>query len=362
MTFNEKIINYQKSIKEKLPHIDNEETTKTALIFPFLSLMGYDITNPAEVKTEYTADMGAKQGEKVDIAILDGSKVNILIECKSKDITLDETYISQLYRYFNITDSEIGILTNGLTYKFYTDSQKKGLMDKTPFLEFNIQNISNSKIKELERFTKENFDIDNILKRVDDLKYSHDVHEVLSDEIASPSDEFVKVIAKQVYDGVLTKNVKEKFYKIIKNEFNKVILEEVDIRLNQALENNDDEIKETELIEEPKKDGIVTTKEELEGFFIVKSICSEIVDTDRIVFRDHKTYSAALFDDNNLYPVCRFYFNDLNRLQIGFFDDFNKDNKGRKNVNKTYIGDLKEIYNYKEKIIRTVNHYKKIKK
>ncbi len=362
MTFNEGIINYQKSIKEKLQHIDNEETTKTALIFPFLSIMGYDITNPAEVKTEYTADMGAKQGEKVDIAILDNEKVNILIECKNINVILDETHISQLYRYFNITDAEIGILTNGITYKFYTDSVKKGLMDKTPFLEFNIQKISNSKIKELERFTKENFDIDNILKRVDDLKYSHDIHEVLSDEIASPSDEFVKAIAKQVYDGVLTKSMREKFYKIIKNEFNKVILEEVDIRLNQALENNESEINETELIEEPKKDGIVTTKEEMEGFFIVKSICSEIVDIDRIAFRDHKTYSAALFDDNNLYPICRFYFNDLNRLQIGFFDEFNKDNKGRKQVNKVYISDLKEIYNFREKIIRTVKHYKKIKK
>ena len=361
MTFNEEINNYQKSIKSKLEHIDNEETTKTALIFPFLTVMGYDITNPAEVKTEYTADLGGKVGEKVDIAILDGSKVNFLIECKSTSTSLDESHISQLYRYFNITDSEIGILTNGLIYKFYTDSQKKGQMDKTPFLEFDIQNITPSKVKELEKFTRDNFDIDNILKRVDDLKYSHDIHEVLSDEIASPSDEFVKVIAKQVYDGVLTKSMREKFYKIIKNEFNKVILEEVDIRLNQALENNEDEIKETELIDE-QKDGIVTSKEEVEAFFIVKSICSEIVDINRIAFRDHKTYSAALFDDNNLYPICRFYFNDLNRMQVGFFDDFNKDNKGRKTVNKVYIEDLKEIYNYRDKIVRTVKHYKRIKK
>ena len=270
MTFNEEINNYQKSIKSKLEHIDNEETTKTALIFPFLTVMGYDITNPAEVKTEYTADLGGKVGEKVDIAILDGSKVNFLIECKSTSTILDESHISQLYRYFNITDSEIGILTNGLIYKFYTDSQKKGQMDKTPFLEFDIQNITPSKVKELEKFTRDNFDINNILKRVDDLKYSHDIHEVLSDEIASPSDEFVKVIAKQVYDGVLTKSMREKFYKIIKNEFNKVILEEVDIRLNQALENNEDEIKETELIDE-QKDGIVTSKEEVEAFFIVKT-------------------------------------------------------------------------------------------
>ena len=70
-------------------------------------------------------------------------------------------------------------------------------------------------------------------------KYATDVHKILSAEIDSPSDEFVKVIAKQTYDGVITKNVREKFYKIIKNEFKEVINEKVELRLNNALEKND---------------------------------------------------------------------------------------------------------------------------
>lgn len=359
MSFNDKIYEYAKDMTEKLQHINNEETTKTALILPFLEVMGYDPTNPAEVKTEYTADLGAKQGEKVDIAILTDNQVNILIECKSTKTTLDETHISQLYRYFNITDAKIAILTNGLIYNFYTDSQKNGLMDKTPFFKFDFTNISDNSINVLEKFTKERFDIDNILSRVNDLKYAHDVHEVIYDEINSPSEEFVKVIAKQVYGGVLTKNIKDKFYKIIKKEFKNVINDEVEDKLNQALKNTKD-TDEEEFITD--SDDIITTEEEIEAFYIVKSIIGEIIDINRLTFRDYKSYSVVLLDNNKLYPICRFYFNEKDKLKIGFFDSFEKDDGGRKKVDNISIQNLREIYLYKDKLIKTAKHYKRIKK
>ena len=115
LEFEEKIKKFSSSIKEKLKHIDTEETTKTALILPFLNeVMGYDTTNPAEVKAEYTADLGAKKGEKIDLAILNEGDEIIMIECKSANSELSIDHLSQLYRYFNITDSELGILTNGI--------------------------------------------------------------------------------------------------------------------------------------------------------------------------------------------------------------------------------------------------------
>ena len=358
MSFEDKIYEYSKNMTEKLQHIENEETTKTALILPFLNVMGYDTTNPAEVKTEYTADLGAKQGEKVDVAIVSDNQVNILIECKSLKTTLDETHISQLYRYFNITDSKIAILTNVLIYNFYTDSQKDGLMDQTPFFKFDLTNITDNSINILEKFTKERFDIDNIMSRVDDLKYAHDIHEVIYDEINSPSEEFIKVIAKQVYDGILTKNMKDKFYVIIKKEFKNVINDEVEYKLNQALQNTK-ETEEEEIIS--TSDDVITTDEEIEGFYIVKSILGEIVDINRLTFRDYKSYSVVLLDNNKYYPICRFYFNDNNRLKLGFFDSFEKHDGGTKKVEIVHIQNLKEIYLYKDKFIKTVTHYKRIK-
>ena len=116
--FEEEIKSFASKVSEKIKHIDSEETTKTALILPFIQLMGYDTTNPQEVKAEYTADLGAKQGEKIDLAILRDTQEVILIECKSVNTKLSKNHLSQLLRYFNITDSEIGILTNKL-YMFY---------------------------------------------------------------------------------------------------------------------------------------------------------------------------------------------------------------------------------------------------
>ena len=49
MDFEEKIKIFNSQIKEKIKHIDTEETTKTALILPFLNqVIGYDTTNPTE--------------------------------------------------------------------------------------------------------------------------------------------------------------------------------------------------------------------------------------------------------------------------------------------------------------------------
>ena len=55
---------------EKLKEQTNtEEATKMSFIVPFFSALGYDIFNPLEFVPEYTADVGTKQGEKVDFSI-----------------------------------------------------------------------------------------------------------------------------------------------------------------------------------------------------------------------------------------------------------------------------------------------------
>lgn len=355
LEFEEKIKIFTSKIKEKLKHIDTEETTKTALILPFLNeVMGYDTTNPAEVKAEYTADLGAKRGEKIDLAILNEGEEIILIECKSANSELSIDHISQLYRYFNITDSELGILTNGLVYQIFTDSIKPGQMDKSPFLEVNLQVLSDKEIQQLKKFSKENFDIINIKSKVDDLKYAHDVHKILSSEIDSPSDEFVKVIAKQAYDGVITKNVRDKFYKIIKNEFKEVINEKVETRLNTALEKSGTE---DEHVVEISDDGVVTTNEEYEGYYIIKSIAAKIVNPERVFIRDFKSYCTVIIDNNNRYPLARMYFDNVNNMKIELFDKFEKDNQGRRLTETYAISNVSEIYDYEEHIIKTINVY-----
>ena len=68
--------------------------------------------------------------------------------------------------------------------------------------------------------------------------------------------------------------------------------------------------------EENNEDEIITTELEKEAYFIVKSIASEIIETDRVAMRDRKHYCNILFDDNQRFPIARLHFNNPNHLRV----------------------------------------------
>lgn len=358
MTFESELKEYAKSIPNKLEHIDGEETTKIALITPFLRLLGYDTTDPSIVKAEYTADVGTKQGEKVDFAILDNGKPVIFIECKSAQNKLSEANVSQLYRYFSITDVQIGILTNGIEYMFYTTGNDNR-MDEKPFLEINLLNITNKDIKELEKFIEGNFNLEEIVDRADNLKYRNLIKKVMLNELENPSDEFIKTIGKQVYDGKLTPNVKERFGKIIVAVNNEIINDKVQKRLSDAVQSNEDATAEDEAIEEEQisPNVVITTDLEKEGYYIIRSIASEHDFENHVNIRNQKQYCNILFENNRNYPICRFYFNNEKRLKIELFDKVRKNSKGTKIGDKQDIEKVSDIYNYKDRILAIIDKY-----
>ena len=69
---------------------------------------------------------------------------------------------------------------------------------------------------------------------------------------------------------------------------------------------------EAEKIEDNR---ILTTEEELQGFYIVRSILyPEVDDINRVQYRDTMSYFGILLDDNNRKPICRLYFNSSNKV------------------------------------------------
>ena len=120
MDFNEQLSQFINRIKTIIPSLQTEEATKTAIIMPFFTLLGYDVFNPNEFAPEYVADVGIKRGEKVDFAILQDGAPVIIIEAKSVNRNL-EKHDSQLFRYFSTTTAKFAILTNGIRYRFYTE-------------------------------------------------------------------------------------------------------------------------------------------------------------------------------------------------------------------------------------------------
>ena len=149
-------LNFIIDIANESKYISGEENTKRNLIEPILTtLMGYKI--PEDITLEYTADIGIKFDEKVDYAINFNGINKILIEAKDIQEDSDKEYISQLYRYFAASEAEIGILTNGVKWLFFTDSKKSNIMDTIPFKEIQLTDFSEENYEFLTMFFKENY-------------------------------------------------------------------------------------------------------------------------------------------------------------------------------------------------------------
>jgi hypothetical protein len=205
----------QKRTLEHREVLLTEEAAKTALVMPFLQALGYDVFNPSEVVPEFTADVGTKKGEKVDYAIRSGGKVVILIECKPSSAELNLNHAGQLFRYFSVTDARLAILTNGVSYQFYSDVEKPNKMDEKPFFSFSMDAIKSTDVKTLEKFAKATFDIDKIVQEAGNLKVQSLIRKELEREFAEPSEEFVSMLARRVHEGRITPAVKESFSKLL---------------------------------------------------------------------------------------------------------------------------------------------------
>ena len=183
--------------------VQTEEATKMALVVPVLQALGYDVFDPFEVVPEFTADVGTKKGEKVDYAIVRDDTPIIPVECKSAGVPLDG-HAAQLYRYFSVVDARIGMLTNGVEYRLYSDIDQPNKMDGKPFLVLDMLDLQESAVEEFKKIGKASFDLDQILSSASNLKYTTEIKKLLAAELASPSDEFVRHFASQVYPGNVT--------------------------------------------------------------------------------------------------------------------------------------------------------------
>lgn len=360
MDFIDKVKQFSKRIDMIKDNLATEEATKTALIMPFFNLLDYDVFNPMEFVPEFTADIGTKKGEKVDYAIMKDNNPVILIEAKvvSDDLTKHD---AQLFRYFTATNAKFAILTNGITYKFFTDLEESNKMDEKPFLEINLSDINETKVSELKKFTKDNFDIDTIFNTASELKYTNLIKAQLNNQLNNPSDEFVRFIIGDFYTGVKTSNVVDKFRPIVKKSMQQFVNDFMNDKIKSILSSDSDDAKsdldmvEDETVEDVAitddltESKIVTTQEELEAFNIVRSILAEVVDVNEITYKDVERYFGVLYKNNVRKWICRLYL-DSSKKSIVISDE----NK----VGIRYpLENISDIYKYKEELLKSIEKY-----
>lgn len=293
------------------------------------------------------------------IESMDGEPI-MLIECKHWSADLSK-YKAQLFRYYHVSQAKFGVLTNGINYQFYTDLDTPNKMDDKPFFEIDMLNLKDSHIEKLKQFRHDQYNTYMILNSATEMKYINALRSLIVKESSNPSDLFVKFMTKQVYDGVVTKNIIDEFRPMIQRAFQQYTNDYINERLKSAITPDVPSVEVSSNVsteksvanEEDMQDGnkIVTTDEELMGFYIVRAILCNTVDLDRVVDRDAQSYFAILFDDNNRKPICRLHFNGGKK----YVETFDEEKKGTKHL----ITALTDIYKLSDQLISTVKFYLK---
>jgi hypothetical protein len=356
MDFKDQIKQLGDRVTKLKEQIQTEEATKNAFIMPFLQTLGYDVFNPLEVVPEYITDIGTKKGEKIDYAIFKDGQTSILIECKhwAQNLNLHD---GQLLRYFHVSKAKFGLLTNGITYRFYSDLVEANKMDEKPFLEFNINEIKDNQIEEMKKFHKTIFNAESITNTASELKYTNELKHLLQEELANPSTDFVKHFAKQVYPSNISAKVLEQFTNLTKKSIQQHISDLITERLKTALTKEDEKTKEQEAIQADQakadENKVITTEEELEGFLIVKTILRQKINSIRVTHRDAQSYFAILLDNNNRKTICRLFLNGSKKYLVTLDEQ-------KKEV-KNEITTIDDIFKHSETLLKIVDSLDKSK-
>lgn len=351
MDFKERLTSLAERVGRLKEQVNTEEATKMSFILPFINALGYDVYDPTQVTPESICDYGTKKNEKIDYTInIDGNPI-MIVECKhwAQDL---EKHKAQLFRYYQVSPAKFGLLTNGIVYKFFTDLETPNKMDDMPFFEVNILELRDSHIDKLREFSKDKYDVNTILNSANELKYVNAIRTLINSLATAPTDDYVRFLAKQIYEGVVTAKVIEEFRPMIVRAHNQIIADNVNIRLKSAFAPEVPSVEPTSEApaKEPEVDNkIITTEDEIQGLYIVKAILASTLDIERVTMRDAQSYCAILCDNNNRRPLCRLHFNAKQKY-VEIFDE-NKVGK------REPISTVADIYKYADVIVETAKSY-----
>ncbi len=343
-------------IEKNRPVVLTEEATKTAFIMPFMQALGYNVFDPSEVTPELNADVGLKKGEKIDYAILRDGKPIMIFECKNHSANLDIEHVSQLYRYFSCTECRIAVLTNGIEYRFFTDLEASNRMDTKPFLVFRLTEFPDSLIGDLKKLTKDAFNLESVLSSANELKYLREMKSLLALQASQPSEEFVRFLATGIGVTRMTPAVKEQFTELARKAINEYVAERLNQKLKSALGTPSVTFETSSPQDEPSRvsdespEKVITTAEELEGYYIVKAIVREELPPSRVTWRDAQSYFAIFADNNNRKPICRLQLPEGKQWYLYLFDENKKESRHP-------LGSLDDLYAHTEALKESAARY-----
>lgn len=328
------------------------------MILPFIRFLGYDIFNSKEFIPEYVADFGVKKGEKVDYAINIKGSIEIIIEVKMCGKRLDDD-VSQLFRYYSVTEAKFAILTNGLEYRFYTDLEQKNIMDKTPFHTLYIDQLSARDIDILNVLSKYNYNpkeayriayiskiYNYVFDHISDIANSKKLIQLIGNSIGIEvvNEEVENVIGKAISDSIFGEddNISGKLSDNINEVYGAIST------YSECTKPNIQTIS-SERRQENEKGRYRLTDEEIKIIEVIKRIVGQDIIAVPMKFN---TRLCLLNDKNTLITLYR---NGIEKPVWGFSINgyIGQETMGARNSIK-YRGDTSVFSQYKKEISRAV--------
>ena len=313
--FNERAKKHAEHIKNVGQHCTTEETTKQALILPFLDILGFSPFDPFKVKAEYKADFpGAKSSERVDYALFCHGVPVMFVEAKAYSEKL-QNHCPQLSRYFNATpEVTIAAITNGKEWRFFTDLDDKNMMDKSPFLVVDFEEVDDSLIARLFQFRHDEFQPEALRTLAEETIYLNAFTKVISDGLRNPDAEFVRFVAnraeiKRQLNAKFLETISPIIKQAIKKSVSDMVVSGLSSRpepVEQMLDNKTtlEANSEYAKIIDPDNEKIITTYVERRLFEVVKEI---VGDNQDIFPKDTESYFSVIFKNKVNRWIVRYY-------------------------------------------------------
>lgn len=297
----EALAGYVKRVAELVEHVrGNEQATKQSLIAPLFSLLGYDLTDPRECMPEYKVDFGKERSSKpIDWAFLQGGRPVFFVEAKEVGKKLGG-FDEQLADYFaKAPEAKIGILTNGVQWRFFTDIVHENVMDKEPFIKWDVLVDESPPFDFLTLLQRSQYNPQLIRTFAERKRFQN----LLVNELArllEPAPEFTRLAVANIETRNLTANVIESWKPIVANAINEWAKQHTLTNVLSAPRGGEP----PEATEESEKSSkLETTQEELDAFALV----SRLLGNRKVTCADTQSYFKIHLVERHTWVVCRLY-------------------------------------------------------
>lgn len=287
---------FVKRVKELAEHVQgNEQATKQSLIGPFFTMLGYDLTDPRECVPEHKADFGKDRSIKpIDWGFKQNGSFIFFVEAKAYGKKI-ANYDEQLADYFAKDPAvKVGILTNGVQWRFFTDIINTNVMDKEPFASWDIAADDTPPHDVLTLLQKAQYNAE-LIRLYAQRQRSQGLLVSELARLLEPADEFTRIAIANIEGRKLTASVV--------NEWKPIVAAAIGEWARQKTLSNALMPPPSGPSESASK--IVTTVEELQAFEVIKGLLGPDAP---IGYEDTATYFKIYIGDKKSWGFLRLRF------------------------------------------------------